>query len=113
MIPACQRLEAGDRPGLKVDERLEGQAELILLDGTTQFGLEAEAAARMIGLAVAIQFDLPRLLGPLERDLGISQKLPRGVNPLLPHSAPDRAIGANFELRQADRCPQGCLEPVR
>ena len=46
MLPARERLEAGDTAGRELDQRLEGERQLVGLDRAAQLGLDAEAAAR-------------------------------------------------------------------
>ena len=79
MIPAQQRLEAGDRAAAELGERLVMDLELLAADGQSEIGLELAALAQRLvhrrfveaGEAAALR------LGAVERHVGILDEVAR------------------------------------
>ena len=77
MRPAHQRLEAGDAPGRKIDQRLVVRPQHIVLDGVAQIDLDLAAA---LGAGVHLGFEEAEgatkvVLGARQRHVGVLQQL--------------------------------------
>ena len=69
MRPAHQRLEAGDAPGRKVDQRLVVRPQHVVLDGVAQIDLDLAA-----GLGAGIHPGFEEAEGAAEVVLGAGQR---------------------------------------
>ena len=81
MIPAHERLDAGDLARLQQDDRLIEQRELVAVDRVAQIGLELEPLHRLGVHArfVAAVLSLPALLRDVHRHVRVAQQVARGV----------------------------------
>jgi len=109
MIPAGQRLEAGDHSVAQVDKGLECQPKLIPLDRATQFRLEAESLARGRAVARLVDFGMARNLGALHRELGIADQIFGIVGLGRYHRHAHRAVDLDLEFSEPDRCREARL----
>ena len=75
VLPARQRLEAGDLARLQVDQRLVEELQLVLVERAAKLGLDREAAPRRARLLRLVDLRLARRLGLLDRELGVAEQL--------------------------------------
>ena len=101
MVPAGERLEAGDAARCQLDQRLKGQTEPIFFDRVAQRGFKPEAIVRKDRGLGFVNFDPVGLLRAFERDLRMTNLVSdSGVNCRLNRTA-KRLIDADFQFADA------------
>ena len=95
MDPAHQGFGAEEPPGAELEHRLVVHHQLLLLDGTTDLGLQGHPAQRRLVERRVVEHDPPppRLLGPVQGGVGSPHHLV-GTESLLPEGEP-RADGGD------------------
>ena len=75
VAPAHQRLDAAQRAGRELDLRLEVQQQLAAVDPAAQLGQDREPLEAVLIEVALINDPVPaRRLGPVERDVGVTQQ---------------------------------------
>ena len=114
VLPADERLEADDRVGRQLDDRLVVKPQLVALDGPAQVVLEVEPFGRCRRHARLEDVVAGRGVGlrPVEGDLGVAEQLARVG--LADHADGDADAGADEALPavEVERLAQGRLDPV-
>src|SRR5690349_12553234 len=93
MVPARERLEAGNRAILQPHDRLVEQADLLALDGAAQFALQRQAVllARSHRRLVDVDAIAADALGMVHRQLGVLDDLFRYLALRIREREPDRS----------------------
>ncbi|PAV93190.1 hypothetical protein WR25_15457 [Diploscapter pachys] len=112
VAPARQRLERDDRTARQVADRLEGEAQLALLDRAAQRGLHRELLARQRKGLGLIAFDLQPRLGALRGELRVADQLLGVLDALVGMRDADRTFDADLVIAQAERRGQHALDAL-
>ncbi len=112
MVPARQRLEAGDRAVFEPHDRLVQQADLLALDGAAQFGLQREAvgfpgAHRRLVDVDAVAADA---LGVIHRKLGVLDDLLGQLGLRIGQRQADRGGEEDLAVVEGDRRADGLAD---
>ena len=112
VAPARQRLERDDRTARQVADRLEGEAQLALLDRAAQRGLHRELLACLRKGLGLIAFDLQPRLGALRGELRVADQLLGVLDALVGMRDADRTFDADLVIAQAERRGQHALDAL-
>ena len=118
MRPARECLDGDDPPVPKVDDRLVGERQALVLDRLAQVGLELQAG-RDLGLHRRLEERIRSAaadLGAVHRDVGVAQQVVRRSVPARGDDDPDAAADRDLalvELGTARRTRPRCAPPAR
>ena len=111
--PACQRLEADDAAAGQIEDRLEGQRDLVVLDRLPQIGLQPHLVGQL-RTQRGVEQRVPCAaagLGAVHRDVGVAQHF---VGCLVADAAEgdaDAGAGVDLGAVELERLAQRLLQP--